>query len=412
MKNYGSYQLPALPTLQIPDSPAMAEEVKPNGAAETKPPKWGEIGVPNAADAIQQTGKLLEAIGQLIRLYVVLTEAQTVVASVWVLHAHTFKTATFTPILHIQSPEPECGKSRLLEVLELVVPQPWKVVQPSLAVLKREIALKKCVLLFDESDGAFQGSPEVVGNLISIINSGFEKDGTSALCERKDGKWVAVDMPSYCPKAIAGLEALPASCATRSIPIHMRRKKKSEKVNPFRKKKAKEATSPLKEKLAQWAALPQIQALGEHEPEMPLALRDRQMDIAEHLVAIADYAGGGWPQKVRNALVELFTGHTAEEPSTSHELLEHLQRLFANLTAVSSAEMVSRLLENEEWPWKTIRKGDRPLDQNTLARMLSRYENGRGGKIHPQQVKVNKVNQRGYFMADFEDAWSRYCRPP
>src|SRR5262249_51337398 len=72
-------------------------------------------------------GELLAEVRDTLRRYVSfqLMEQPTAIA-LWVLHTWAFDAAYFTPYLHVFSAETSSGKSRLLEVLALLVNKPWK----------------------------------------------------------------------------------------------------------------------------------------------------------------------------------------------------------------------------------------------------------------------------------------------
>jgi hypothetical protein len=93
-------------------------------------------------------------------LYVVLTDAQAMLVTLWIAMTHAIDAFDFAAYLHITSPVPECGKSRLLEVLEPLVAQPWKTSRVSAAVLMRKIDAQHPTLLLDESDAQFNGDEQ------------------------------------------------------------------------------------------------------------------------------------------------------------------------------------------------------------------------------------------------------------
>ena len=64
---------------------------------------------------------LLDDVARFVRRFVVLTEAQADTLALWVAHTHAFEAAETTPYLAITSAEKRSGKTRLLEVLELLV---------------------------------------------------------------------------------------------------------------------------------------------------------------------------------------------------------------------------------------------------------------------------------------------------
>ena len=127
--------------------------------------------------ASRPLAELLDAVERLLSRYVIFrTPAQRTAVVLWVAHAHAFEAAEVTPYLHVHSAEMESGKTRLLEVLEWLVPRPWHVIGPSEAVLFRMIAREVPTLLFDEVDTIFRGAksrtPEAAG-LRQVLKCGL-----------------------------------------------------------------------------------------------------------------------------------------------------------------------------------------------------------------------------------------------
>jgi hypothetical protein len=69
----------------------------------------------------------------------VLSHEQGNVIAAWILHTWAIEAADSTPYLDITAPEKGCGKSRLLEVLEIVVRKPVKTGGMSAAALMRTV---------------------------------------------------------------------------------------------------------------------------------------------------------------------------------------------------------------------------------------------------------------------------------
>jgi hypothetical protein len=121
------------------------------------------------------------------------------------------------------------------------------------------------------------------------------------------------------------------------------------------------------------------------------------------VAAIAEAAGGHWPDVARNAAVALVAAAREANPSLGIRLLEDSRTIFdgAQARELATERLLVQLHELPESPWGNI-KG-RPLDDRGLAQRLRRYE------IRPKVLK--SVNLRGYRREDFEDAWSRYLAP-
>ena len=72
------------------------------------------------------------------------------------------------------------------------------------------------------------------------------------------------------------------------------RRSRDEKVERFRKREAEKIVGSIRAELAAWAhETATIASLRDSRPHVPDALSDRQADICEPLLAIAELAGGG-----------------------------------------------------------------------------------------------------------------------
>jgi hypothetical protein len=67
--------------------------------------------------------EILDRVSGFIRRFVHLSETQARIVAVWIAHAHAISAATTTLYLNINSATKQSGKTRLLEVLELLVPK-------------------------------------------------------------------------------------------------------------------------------------------------------------------------------------------------------------------------------------------------------------------------------------------------
>src|SRR5262249_41924520 len=84
--------------------------------------------------------KLRDELAAFVGRFVVMSSHQRDMMALWAAHTHVLDAFDDTPFLHVFSPEPESGKTRALEVLSLLVRNPWKVLLPSEPVLYRKIS--------------------------------------------------------------------------------------------------------------------------------------------------------------------------------------------------------------------------------------------------------------------------------
>ena len=348
---------------------------------------------------------LLDDVLAFVRRFVCLSESQALVVALWIVHTHAFAAADCTPYLSVSSAEKQSGKSRLLEVLETLVANPWYTGRVTAAVLYRKIDAEGPTLLLDESDAAFNSGEEYAEALRGILNTGHRRGGKATCCV---GQGVGIsyqDFSTFSPKTIAGIGKLPDTVADRSIPIRLKRKARDEKVERFRLRNVRIETDRLREQLEASGAQ-NLDRLREATPELPGELSDRQQDGAESLLAIAELAGGGWPEAARRALVSLCCGTHAVDGSIGTLLLSDIRQIFKtqDTDRLPSTELASALAGIETSPWGEWSHG-RPMTPIGLARLLKPFD------ISPHSVRDGGLVFKGYEKSDFGDAWERYLGP-
>jgi hypothetical protein len=178
---------------------------------------------------------ILDEVSAFIRRYVHLSDQQARIVAVWVCHTHGISAATATPYLCINSATKQAGKTRLLEVFELLVNKPWLTGRVTAACLIRKVDQIRPTLLLDESDAAFNGEKEYAEALRGILNTGFQSGGVASCCIGQGASITFKDFKTFSAKAIAGIgSSLPDTVFDRSIPIRLQRKKPGEVVARFR----------------------------------------------------------------------------------------------------------------------------------------------------------------------------------
>lgn len=366
------------------------------------------------ADA-QPLGELLARVQKFLAQFIVFSApAQSPVLALWIAHTHALDAFDYTPYLHIHSPEKRCGKSRLLDCVELLIPKPWLCIMPSEAVLYRRISDGAVTLLLDEVDAIFTGgrSDESKEGLRAALNAGFERGKKVPRCVGANHQ--VMDFEVFCPKALAGIGKLPTTIADRAIPIRLVRRTRDEMVERFRKREVAPNGEAICAELAAWsAALEVIQSLREARPEIPDALGDRQADISEPLLAIADMAGGDWPAKAREALLEILTGKDANDDSAGVLLLAAMREIFRELDTdrIPTEQTVRALIERDDGPWAAWWGNDVDAGKirgpgAKLAKMLRPFD------IVPGSIRLaDGTTPKGYKVEAFADAWAHYLPP-
>ncbi len=195
--------------------------------------------------------RLLDDVRTFVRRYVVLNDAQLTAVVLWAVHTHVIDAFEVTPFLAINSPEKRCGKTRLLDVLELVVARPWRTIMPSEAVLFRKIAAVAPTLMLDEVDAIFNAKNTNTEPLRAVLNAGNRRGTSVPRCVGPQQQ--LVDFGIFCPKALAGIGTLPDTITDRSVVIRMQRKRKDEMAERFRMREAAPEAEELHRRLVAWA---------------------------------------------------------------------------------------------------------------------------------------------------------------
>lgn len=349
----------------------------------------------------------LDEVARFVERYVVLPNGHCVTAiALWVAHTWVLDAFDVTPYLVVQSAEKRSGKTRLLEVLELLTPQPWRVVQPSEAVLFRKIAKDRPVLLLDEADAVFNAKNSGTEPLRAALNAGFRRGATVPRCVGEGANLKVEDFPVFCVKCLAGIGRLPDTIEDRGIVIRLDRATPAEqrRVRRLRFKEAEVEAAPIRAQLARWAeaALPKLR---EARPALPEELDGRAADAWEPLLAVAEQAGDGWAVTAWGSALALSTGAAREDESLRVRLLSDIRRVFEEhgTDRLATADLIEALAEDEASPW-----GDwhgRRMTPQTLSRLLRPFG------IRPAVIRTGQVTPRGYRREDFEDAWARYLAP-
>ncbi|SOD76268.1 Protein of unknown function [Streptomyces sp. 1222.2] len=340
------------------------------------------------------------------------TEAAYVAVTLWDAHAHLVDCFETTPRIAFLSPEPGSGKSRALEIVETLTPRPVSTVSASANALYRLVdsAAGLPTVLFDEVDTIFGPKAGADEQLRGFLNAGYRRIGGALRCVGEGSNQNAQVFGSYCAVAMAGLGSLPDTVLTRSVIIRMRKRAPNEKVEPYRQRIHEKQGHALRDRLAKWADTVRDQVTNAW-PDLPDGVSDRPADVWEPLLAVADAAGGCWPDRARAACLDLIrAAHDNDEASLGVRLLTDLRdKVFGDADRVPTAVILEVLLSMEDAPWGDV--DDKPLNSRSLARMLSQYVTPANKPIKPRGIRTPSGFPKGYYAEDLTDAWTRYCPP-
>ncbi|USQ75356.1 DUF3631 domain-containing protein [Ornithinimicrobium cryptoxanthini] len=332
-----------------------------------------------------------------IRKYCLLPSEHAYVAvTLWAATTHVINAFDYAPRLVARSAEKQSGKSRLVEVLACLVHDPIRTVNVSAAFIPSSMALgRQPTILMDEADTIFGRNARGNENLRGLLNAGHQRGLTYG---RLLGPYRPVQFPTFAMAMLAGIGRMPDTIEDRAVVLNLRRRKPTEKVAPFRRRRDALPLFELRGQLADWAEAAVVDLDGA-EPSMPPGVEDRAADTWEPLLAVADLAGGAWPERAR-AACQHFVNEFEEDGQSQSEgvmLLADIREIFdvISLRFMQSADLCTRLRDLDDAPWKDLN-----LNPSKLGRRLAPY----GIKTGHNEAR----SKRGYRRLDFKDAFERY----
>src|SRR5215217_3774339 len=154
-----------------------------------------------------------------------------------------------------------------------------------------------------------------------MLNAGHPRGAVAGRCVMKGKTVETEELPAYCAVALAGLDDLPDTIRSRSVIIRMRRRKPTERVDPWRQRINGPEAWPIADRLRDWC---NSSASKITWPEIPKGIEDRNADVWEPLLAVADLAGSEWPKRARVAAVALVAVAADQKQSLGVQLLTDL----------------------------------------------------------------------------------------
>ena len=367
----------------------------------------------------QPSGKppahMLNEVGNFIRQYLVCSDYQAVILTAWVLHTWCYRAFPVTPYLNLQSPGPQCGKTRCLQLLRLLSPPgSWFTSAPAPNLfIRRLLALKPAegpgqersqdvpsAVFLDDREFTIGSSDR--RPIVPFLNSGSRaSDRYLYQVERSSVGEFSV----FCPKAFAGVEPLPRSLAARCLFIQFQRKKATEKVEPLDLQSAAHSAKPLIAWMQQWSAenCKRLAARAHlWSMELSPAVTAIQQELAKPLLLIADCVGGKWLENVSNSFRWLFLDRDVNALSDGLLLLADLRGVFqefSNPAYLATRDLVPCLRGLDYRPWNQWGKAP----EFYLSQLLRPF----GVSSKPQRINPDSVI-KVYRCQDLEEAWARY----
>lgn len=351
------------------------------------PPLW-----PDPVDGADLLHDLAHYFGR----YLSLPAGGATLLALWAVHTHCYDRFRHTPRLAVRSPEKGCGKTTVLDLLELVCARPLPTASVTPAAIFRAVEAAKPTLLIDEADTFLANSDELRG----ILNVGNKKGGQVVRCVGDDAEPRA--FAAFAPAAIAAIGHLPGTIQDRSITLLMRRAMGKERPAGITATTEAEGKA-MASRAARWVADNEA-ALTGATPAMPAGVINRKADNWRPLIAIAALAGGAWADDAADLAVA--PAGDDDGQGLLSMLLADLQRIFTEAGAerLATADLVKRLLDRDDRPWPEMPGTGKPITATKLTQRLKTVGAQR------QQWRVPGTEDRvwGFYRADLADATARY----
>lgn len=333
----------------------------------------------------------------------------------WTLHTHVAVETYTTPRLLIDSPVPGSGKTTLLEHLNHLCLTPVQAASLSspalLARMLHAVEPSTRTILIDEADRSLSPDNPMTGELLAVLNSGYKRGGSRPVLVQRGNEWVAVEMPTYAPVAMAGnAPNLPDDTRSRCIRVMLMPDTQGIAEESDWEVIEDEATV-LHDRIVRWADQCRDE-VKVNRPEMPQGVRGRDRERWAPLKRVAVAIGGDWPgvidalalADIERMEIEREDGIVQNRPHMV--LIEHLSELFtdAGVRFLPTDTIVSDLIRKHPTMWGNESPYGKKLTVQRMGRMLSQHFNITSVR------KPDGDRERGYTSASLRPVFDRFVR--
>jgi hypothetical protein len=348
----------------------------------------------------------------LARFIVTVSDADIDLLSLWAVHTHVAAECYTSPRLLIDSPVPESGKTTALEHLNRLCIRPVQAASlSSPALLTRMLEHQTRTILIDEADRSLSPDREGVGDLLSVLNSGYKRGATRpVLVPVKGGGWEVSEMSTFSPVAMAGNNPRLAE-DTRSRCIRVLLLPDSHGIAEESDWEMLDTDADiLAQRITSWTdrIRDDVKAI---RPALPDRIIGRFREKWSGLRKIAEIAGGRWPEAVdqmaiqdrQQADLDREDGLIRERPHVL--LLRHLMDVWPDgREFVPSEELVSLLVRDYPESWGFAGPANKDLTVQRFGRMLAS-----GYKLNSDREV--RGGPRGHYHRQVAAVWNRMHAP-
>jgi hypothetical protein len=369
--------------LTVPDT-------KPSGQPEPEPEPATEI----------DGERLVQDVEAFVARYLVLPVGACLLLTLWALATYLADVFDVFPYLCFASPLPQCGKTRAIEVLELLCRGAWRGITPSEAGLFRFLAGCPSLLLDEVGSFAEKRKSERDQALLAILQAGYRKGATVLRWDMHSHR--SEQLPVYSPKAFCLVGNLPDALADRCIVISMQRRRADQPLARFRFSRAQAEASSLKKQIEAGVRRlrNEVQKVYNELPDLEY-LSDRDAELFGPLMAVCGVLA---PSRVdelerHSQTLTCAKNTTAAGGSLALTLLADLKELWPDgKGGWLTIDMLAALKTKDDSPWA----GDYELNPRRLAHLLKPF------LIESKSVRDQERTGKGYKQDDVLAACSLY----
>lgn len=354
--------------------------------------------------------QVLDEVRDTITAYTYMGEHERVACTLWTALTYLYDCFGVSPILEAASPTKRCGKSSLVVVISKLARHALLSSNCSASALFRAVEAWHPTLLIDEADTFANMADELRG----ILDAGHTKDTAFVLRSEGDANEPRL-FSTWAPKMVAAIGRLPGTVEDRSVRIFLKRMPKGAKVeDAFDPDAVRAVCTPVRRRLARWAADVE-RDVRSSSPERVHGVEHRDWNNWKPLLAIAEAAGGRWPELAR-AAAKAMCGLDDEAEEDYAALIRGVRQVFGDLEAMSTVDLARAIAGLEDSPRADWWGGDiaaairDPFTADAIYKKLGqRVARDLRDFAKPVQLWIDGENVRGYRREDLQDAFDTYA---
>ncbi|TWU22441.1 hypothetical protein Pla52o_34970 [Novipirellula galeiformis] len=295
------------------------------------------------------TAETLRLVADWIDRYLVLPDdgvGHGLTLSTWVMMTYVYPALPAVPFLYLAGP-PNSGKTRAMDVLSRLVFRPMATSNATAPTLFRTRHAFGGVLLFDEAERLRDTKSPDVGELLSVLLSGYRRGGRASRLEKVGDVFRPVWFDVYGPVVIGCIKGLPPALSSRCLTVRMTRAGKTD-PQVSRDIDDRHDAAAVRDALHCWALDHGFNALNQTTP--PTGLANRDAELWGPLLRIAADTGDADLVRFMGNHAQAMTVAAADDvtPEADPVFVAALHRLLTETQLPTAGEVLRRAKEIDD----------------------------------------------------------------